>query len=184
MTVQPARSISAMAVLLAITACNKAEKRTMPSKVQIAYDYQLVLPDKFKRNWVQGIDSKVEEWQSSDTIVSTDFGQFSGPPTCHVASTSCSLSKEMIGGRPSLVGRYRHGPQERAHEPKPFRYFVHIPVSERYGLKLNMFARCDSEPACDEALTFFRRVRILRTERPGSGLILPDSPSSPPPMPG
>ena len=32
MTVQPARSISAMAGLLAITACNKAEKRTMPSE--------------------------------------------------------------------------------------------------------------------------------------------------------
>ena len=132
---------------------------------RISYDYELSLPAEFKRHPVQGIDSKVEEWRSADTIISTDFGSYGAAPECYARSRSCNLSEERIGGRRSVVGRFRHGPEERESEPKPFRIFVHVPVDEGQRLSLNLFARCDNEAACNEALTYFRQVRLSRVER-------------------
>mgnify|MGYP007086364571 CR=1 FL=1 len=180
-----ARQVFAIAALHAATGCDLTDhQRHSEGGRQIAYDYELVLPEKFKRRWVQGIDSKVEEWLSTDAIISTDFGLYSGPPTCAAGSALCSISEEMIAGRPSLVGRYSHVSDEQpAHEAKPFKVFVNVQVDDRHRLRLNLFAWCANKPACDEALSHFRKVRIVRLERPGSGLVLPQSPVSPPPIP-
>ena len=172
----------AFVTALLVVGCKETaapEGQTLP-KSQIVYDYKLELPSKFKRQQVQGVDSKVEEWRSADTIISTDFGHYSSPPTCYPKSMSCSISKEPVGGRPSSVARYRHTPEERSSEPKPFRIFVHVPVNESQRLRLNLFARCDSEAACNEALVYFRRVRLSEEVRSGGQW---DSGQVPPPPP-
>lgn len=188
MSLQPlqrrARQALAIAALHAATACDMTDPQShSEGGTQIVYDYELVLPVKFKRRWVQGIDSKVEEWLSTDATISTDFGLYSGPPTCAAGSAHCSISEEMIAGRPSLVGRYSHVSEQPEHGPKPFKVVAHVQVDDRHRLRLNMFAWCANKPACDEALSHFRKVRIVRLERPGSGLVLPGSPVSPPPIP-
>ncbi len=147
---------------------------------EVFLDYKLTLPVKFKTQQVAGIDSKVEEWRSADATVSTDFGSHSSPPKCHIGNKTCSVSPERIGGVASMVGQSTHGPAERQSEPKPFKVHVHVPVDERQRLRLNLFARCDNRPACDEALGYFRRVRFLRQERPSpmrrSGVVPPVPP--------
>ena len=155
----------AMFSFLSFTAaCN--DSGTVKTEFPASYDYKLDLPTTFERQQVSGIDSKVEEFRSSDTAISTDFGLYSGPPTCSSANQACDISKERIAGREALVGLYRHGPNEWPGEPKPHRVFVHVSVDERHGLALNLFARCDTRAACNEALRYFRQVRLLRLKRP------------------
>lgn len=164
-----------MLSFLAFTAaCD--DPATVNTAFPVSYDYVLDLPPAFVRQEVSGIDSKVEEFRSAAAVVSTDFGHYSAPPTCSSANEACDISKERIAGREALVGVYRHGPNERPGEPRPHRVFVHVPVDDRRGLALNLFARCDTRAACNEALGYFRRVRLLRLKRPP----MPMAPPSPP----
>lgn len=159
--------LSGLGILLFAAACEDHEDRSQVARtdeLQVSYDYALDLPARYTRQEVQGIDSKVEEFRSADTIVSTDFGYYSGPPSCNGSDPSCAIHGEQIAGRAALVALYRHGPDERLAEPKPFRVFVHVPVDGR--LALNLFARCDTEEACDETLRQFREVRLFRQGRP------------------
>lgn len=153
------------------TACTDQAREKQPKSfdAHVIYDYALDLPAEFKRQQVQGIDSKVEEWRSPNIIISTDFGQYSAPPTCNFGRSTCSVSKEMIAGRSSLVGRHEFAPAEPGYERKSFQYHVYIPVSEAHRLGLNMFAWCESKQTCEEALSLIRQVRILRREQHGSG---------------
>ena len=127
------------------------------------------------------IDSKVEEWQSPDAIIITDFGFYSSPPTCNLAGQGCSVSKEKIAGRSSLVGRYSYLPGHPNYEQRPFKYHVHIPLTEASDGRLNVFAWCDSEPACEEALSAIRKVRILHGKRHRVDLVQPGAPPAPAP---
>lgn len=79
--------------LYAVTACADGERQNQERSPDYrpSYDYELVLPDKFKRREVHGIDSKVEEWRSPDVIVSKDLGLYISPPTCSLASERCSV---------------------------------------------------------------------------------------------
>ncbi len=125
------------------------------------YDYDLPLPQAFVRQNVIGIDSKVEEFRSEDAIIGTDLGYYSAPPECSHSYQSCEIYSEDISGHDSLVGVFEHGDSERSNEPKPYRVFVHIQLVERNNLNLNMFARCDTKQACDDALGYFRGVSLL-----------------------
>src|SRR5690349_2350963 len=103
------RRLSTVAALCAVMACTDRQRQDRPGPAdgRITYDYELVLPDKFKRHEVNGIDSRVEEWRSPHAVITTDFGLYSSPPTCSLASEACSVSTEKIARRYSLVGRYR-----------------------------------------------------------------------------
>lgn len=166
--------IWACALLTLTASCDDPE--VVRNELPITYDYALDLPPEFVRQDVMGIDSKVEEFRSADAIVGTDFGHHSGLPSCSELNQSCEIHSEQIAGRDALVGFYRHGPDETPGEPKPFRVFVHVRVDERQGLALNLFARCDTRRACDEALAHFRQVRLLRIN-------LPPAKKAPPPAP-
>jgi hypothetical protein len=157
------------------TSCD--DRDPVRNVVPIPYDYALALPPEFVRQEIGGIDSKVEVFHSPGVIVSTDFGHHSAPPRCTGSSESCEIHSELISGRDALVGLYRHGLGERHDEPKPFRVFVHVRVDERQGVALNLFARCDTQRDCDEALRHFRQVRLLRTNPP------PYERAPPPPPP-
>jgi hypothetical protein len=167
--------IWACALLTLTASCDDPE--VVLNELPITYDYALDLPPEFVRQDVMGIDSKVEEFRSADAIVGTDFGHHSGPPSCTESNESCEIHSEQIAGRDALVGLYRHGPNERPGEPKPFRVFVHVRVDERQGLALNLFARCDTQRACDAALGHFRRVRLLRTNPPPARRAAPPPPA-------
>jgi hypothetical protein len=177
------RRLFTVAALCAVMACtdNERQDQRRSADARITYDYKLVLPDKFKRHKVDGIDSKVEEWRSPHAIISTDFGFYSSPPTCNLAGQGCSVSKEKIAGRSSLVGRYSHLPGHPNYEQKPFKYHVHIPVTEASDVRLNVFASCDSELACEEALSSIRKVRILHGKQHRVGLVQPSIPTAPAP---
>ena len=143
-----------------------------------SYDYELSLPPAFLRQDVTGIDSKVEEFRSDEVVISTDFGHYSSPPECSAQYQFCKVDEERIAERDALVGMFEHGSRERANEPKPFRIWVHVIVDRSQGLNLNLFARCDTRRACDDALSYFRRVRIFRLpNRPVENL----APPAPPP---
>jgi len=160
-----------------VGACN--EPAIVRSELPVAYDYALDLPPAFVRQEVHGIDSKVEEFHSPDTVISTDFGHYSGAPSCAPANQSCSIRSEHIAGKEALVGLYRRGPEEAPGEPKPFRVFVHVEVDPPHGLALNLFARCDNEEACDRALGYFREVRLIQLPRQPASPV----PAAPPPAP-
>jgi hypothetical protein len=145
-----------------LASCGDAE--VVHDDPTISYDYALVLPLKFVQQTVSGIDSKVEEFRSADTIVSTDFGLYSGAPECSESDQSCKIHSEKIAGRKALVKLYKSPPDERSGESKLFNVFVHVSVNEHYGLALNVFARCDTKQACDDALRYIRQVRLLRTK--------------------
>lgn len=165
--------------LIALTAsCDDA--KVIRTEHPITYDYVLDLPPAFLRQDVSGIDSKVEEFRSADTTISTDFGHYSAPPSCSETNEFCKIRSEQIAGRDALVGLYRHGPNERSGEPKPFRVFVHVRVDERQGLALNLFARCDTERSCDQALRHFRQVRVLRVNPPPAKRAPPPPPATAP----
>lgn len=104
-------------------ACTDTERQDQRRSAdgRITYEYELSLPVKFKRHEVDGIDSKVEEWRSPQAIISTDFGLYSSPPTCNFESERCSVSKEKIAGRSSLVGRYSYVPGRLNDEQKLFK---------------------------------------------------------------
>lgn len=109
MSLQPlqrrARQALAIAALHAATACDMTDPQShSEGGTQIVYDYELVLPVKFKRRWVQGIDSKVEEWLSTDATISTDFGLYSGPPTCAAGSAHCGFSA-LLGHRYTVAAK-------------------------------------------------------------------------------
>jgi len=143
-----------------------------------SYDYELSLPPAFVRQDVMGIDSKVEEFRSDEVIISTDFGHYSSPPECSPQFHFCKVDEERIAGHDALVGTFEHGSHERPNEPKPFRIFVHVIVDRSQGLNLNLFARCDTRRTCDDALSYFRRVKVLRlTNLPVEHL----APPAPPP---
>ena len=149
----------------------------------VSYDYVLDLPPRFvQQQDVQGIDSKVEEFRSTDVVISTDLGHYSSPPKCEPANMACAINGEKIAERNALVALYGPSPNERQSEPKPYRVFVHVPVDEPYGLALNLFARCNTKAACDDALRHFRRVRLIRQPRaPVAWDLAPPPP--PPPVP-
>lgn len=118
-------------------------------------DYRLELPAHFIHdNDVQGIDSKVELWRSPGAEVSTDFGMYSSAPECGFASRNCSIESGRIAERQALVGRYRW-PHGNASEELPHVVFVHVPVTRE--IKLNLFARCRTEQACEDALENFHK---------------------------
>lgn len=161
--------------LLGLTAsCD--DPRMVSNELPITYDYALDLPPEFVRQDVSGIDSKVEEFRSADAIISTDFGHYSGQPSCTESNEACELRTEQIAGRDALVGLYRNVPNEPAGGAKPFKVFVHVPVNERQGVALNLFAWCDTQLACDEALGHFRQVRLLRTNPPPTRMAPPPPP--------
>lgn len=153
-------AIFAVSLLLALLgSCDDEPRQTHQGA---RYDYDLALPPAFVRQDVIGIDSKVEEFRSEDTIISTDLGYYSGPPKCSQSSLSCEIHHENISGRDALVGVFEHGDSERQNEPKPYRVFVHVQVVEQNNLNLNMFARCDTKQACNDALGYFRSVTLIR----------------------
>ena len=126
-----------------------------------SYDYELDLPPKFVRDpSAHGIDSKAELWRAPGVEIGSDFGMYSGAPSCAAGQRHCSVTRETVDGRPALLGRARFGPGDAR---APYFVHLHLPVLERpYELKLNLFAHCQTEAACDEALALFRRVRIVR----------------------
>lgn len=156
------------------------DPKMIRNEIPLAYDYALELPPEFIRQSVSGIDSKVEEFRSPDVTISTDFGHHSAPPRCSPSNETCEIDRERIGGKEALIGLYRHGPNERPGEPKPFRVFVHVRVDERQGVALNLFARCDTQRACDQALGDFRQVRLFRIDPPPTTLTPPPPPPPPP----
>jgi hypothetical protein len=175
-----------VAALCAAMACtdNERQDKRRSADGRITYDYKLVLPDKFKRYEVDGIDSTVEEWRSPHAIISTDLGLYSAPPTCNLAGKGCSVSTEKIAGRSSLVGRYSYLPGHPNTGQKPFKYHVHIPINEASDVRLNVFAWCDSELACEEALSAIRKIRILHRKQRPVDLVQPGTPPAPaPPAP-
>ena len=148
--------------------------------LHVSYDYVLDLPPRFvQQEEVHGIDSKVEEFRSTDAVISTDLGHYSSPPKCEPANMDCAINGEKIAERNALVALYGQVPDQRQSEPKPYRVFVHVPVDERYGLALNLFARCNTKVACDEALRYIRRVRLIR--RPRAPVARDAAPPPPPP---
>ena len=172
------RTCSSLFVLL-LASCEDAE--TIQTDDRIAYDYALDLPDEYAAQEVTGIDSRVEEFHSSHTVISTDFGHYSSPPNCTGAYLSCEIEEEEIAGRRALVGRYRHAESERPAEPKPHRIWLHLDVAPQQDLDLNLFARCDTLTACERALGYFRQVRIVEAEAPPAGNEIP--PAAPPRLP-
>jgi hypothetical protein len=165
--------------LAAIAACQQPQE--VESECPVSYDYVLELPPEFAERDVIGIDSKVEEFASDDTIVSTDFGHYSAPPDCTASYQACRVEEDNIAGRDALVGVYRHGPDERPGETRPYRIWVHVKVAPQQRLNLNMFARCDTQAACDRALSYLRRVRIKERELSREAELPPPPPPAPHP---
>jgi hypothetical protein len=183
---QRSRQLFTVVALSAVIACTDRERQDQRRSAhgRITYDYELVLPDKFKRQEVHGIDSKVEEWRSPDAIIGTDLGLYSSPPACNFESERCSISKENIAGKSSLVGRYSYVPGRLNDEQKPYKYHVHIPLNDASDVRLNVFAWCDTELACEEALSSIRKVRILAGKQRPIDLVQPGIPPTPaPPIP-
>ncbi|WP_187335217.1 hypothetical protein [Novosphingopyxis iocasae] len=176
--------IMVLVCTLSIFTVSCDEPDIIRSDTPIAYDYTLELPPEYVRQDVSGIDSKVEEFHSTDAIISTDFGYYSGPPECSPSQEACKITREKIAGKNALIGLYRHGPSERRGEPKPFRVFVHVVVDQRHGVALNLFARCDTKVNCDRALGYFRKVRLFRIKPPPAVLTPPQPPPPRPPSAG
>src|SRR5688572_18145637 len=102
--------------LMALTAsCD--DPPMIHNELPIVHDYALDLPPEFVRQDIRGIDSKVEEFRSADAIIRTDFGRYSGPPSCTESNGSCEIRTKQIAGRDALVGLYRNVPDEPAGEP-------------------------------------------------------------------
>lgn len=176
------------ALLLMLLTVNCSESEVTPPMDGVGprylYDYELALPATFKRQDVSGIDSKVEEWRSPETIISTDLGPYSSPPDCAAGSASCSVMEERIGGRAALVGRNTLGATARSNDSAAMSasLHVHLPIDETQRLRLNLFARCTTTNACDEALGYFRRVRILKKIEPVRPATTTVRPPVPPPQ--
>ena len=172
-------ALTVLGVAVAATGCGELE--VTENEDPVAYDYILDLPPEFARQNVMGIDSKVEEFRSADTIVSTDFGHYSSPPDCSGAYLACDIEEDELAERDVLIGRYRHGAHERPGEPKPYRVWMHVEVAPRQGLDLNVFARCDTEAACDRALQYLMRTRIVEIDPPPVQSVPPPPPPVAPP---
>ena len=162
----------------AISACDQPE--TIENSWPVAYDYALDLPPDFVRQDVSGIDSKVEEFRSPDTVISTDFGHYSARPDCGGGKSACDIEEEEIAGLDALVVRYRPANAANPGDDLPYRVDAHVEVAKKQGLALNMGAQCDSDRACKEALGYFRKVRIMRVATPDAP-VGGDAPPPPPP---
>ncbi len=82
-------------VLFAAAACEQSDP--VQNEFPIAYDYALTLPASFAKQDVMGINSKVEEFVSDDTVINTDFGHYGAPPQCEGNDRSCQVEEEAIG---------------------------------------------------------------------------------------
>ena len=160
--------------MFAAAACEQSDP--VQNEFPIAYDYALTLPASFAKQDVMGIDSKVEEFVSDDTVISTDFGHYGAPPQCEGNDRSCQVEEEAIGEFQVLYAAYLAGPDFQAAKEYPYRVHYHVIVKPQQGLDLNLFASCKTETACNVALSHFRRVRIFAIEPP-----VRDTSAPPPP---
>lgn len=163
------RPVFAAVVVYAVTGCTDAERQDQRrlAEARIAYDYDLLLPEKLSVTRSRG---SIARWKSGDHPMPS-----SAPISGCIAHLQYAASE--AEGVVFLKRQLREDPLLSvgiAIDPR-------IPVTNRSLLNttsisprtegvmfVSMFAWCDSELACEEALSSIREVRILLGERPGS----------------
>jgi len=103
---------------------------------------------------VQGTDSCVVQYGADGCSYSADYGWYSGPVDQSAAEPEYRTWAEQIGGQSAQIATF--GPTGESEPYGAAIHFAELPAGA--GVKLTMYARCDSAEAQRTALQVFQTL--------------------------